>query len=103
MIIAYIFIMLDWYTIILFSTVGPPCQAPITYYIGRTQYRLQKSNYHGVCYLPNPIYDRGQTVGPYSQKQEWHAKAANSISLCEEENGSDEGCKQVPNDMGKTL
>ena len=74
--------------------VGAPCQQPITYSNDGDRYQLLKSNSHGVCYLPNPIY-YGQIWGPYVQKQE-HAKVANSVTLCEE----DEGCKVVPEGTG---
>ena len=47
-----------------------------------------------MCYAPNPpIYE--STPIPYVQKLE-NAKAANSVSLCEE----GEGCKEIPNVTG---
>lgn len=80
----------------IYYVVGAPCQAPITYSRWGLQYRLLRSNNHGVCYAPNPIY-HPPTPRPYIQKQE-SAKAANSVSLCEE----GKGCKKVPDVTGKT-
>ena len=86
----------------LYFTVGEPCQEPIVYSVSGNDYELIRSNDHGVCYAPNPRYYGQKIQTPYSQMQGWHAKAATSISLCEEEDGNDEGCKVVPDVIGKT-
>ena len=89
----------------MYFTVGKPCQKPIIYSKFGNEHILIRSNNKGICYAPSPRYVV-EPEKPYisgGQMQEWPVKAAASIRLCEEDNGNNEGCKEVPSVTGETI